>query len=32
MSKTEYRVESDSMGKMKVPSEAYYGGADGKGG
>lgn len=25
MSKTKYRVESDSMGKMKVPSDAYYG-------
>ncbi len=25
MAKTKYRVESDSMGKMKVPSDAYYG-------
>ena len=25
MPKTKYRVESDSMGKMKVPSDAYYG-------
>ena len=25
MSKTKYRVESDSMGKMRVPSDAYYG-------
>lgn len=25
MAKTKYRVESDSMGKMRVPSEAYYG-------
>ena len=25
MAKSKYRVESDSMGKMKVPSDAYYG-------
>lgn len=25
MAKTKYRTESDSMGKMKVPSDAYYG-------
>ena len=25
MAKTKYRVESDSMGKMKVPADAYYG-------
>jgi len=25
MAKTKYRVESDSMGKMKVPTDAYYG-------
>lgn len=25
MAKTRYRTESDSMGKMKVPSDAYYG-------
>ena len=25
MAKTKYRVESDSMGKMRVPSDAYYG-------
>ena len=25
MAKAKYRVESDSMGKMKVPSDAYYG-------
>ena len=25
MAKTKYRVESDSMGKMEVPTDAYYG-------
>ena len=25
MAKSKYRVESDSMGKMKVPSDVYYG-------
>ncbi len=25
MARTKYRVESDSMGEMKVPSDAYYG-------
>ena len=25
MAKSKYRTESDSMGKMKVPSDAYYG-------
>ena len=25
MAKTKYRVESDSMGKMKVPTDVYYG-------
>ena len=25
MAKSKYRTESDSMGKMKVPAEAYYG-------
>ena len=25
MAKTKYRVESDSMGKMRVPADAYYG-------